>query len=105
MGLTFKPSKCCTLSISGGKPDADVAFFLTDPETNQPTPLKTLETDSHKFLGAIMTHLNTPQDYFKFLQEKLSLKLTNLDSSKVRGEFKVAVLDRYLVPSTVHSVH
>ena len=57
-----------------------------------------------------MTHLNTPQDHYKFLQDKLNMKLTNLDASKVRGEYKVAVFNRYLVPSlryhlTVHNIH
>ena len=49
MGLTFKPGKCRSLSISGGKPDPTVKFFLNDPVTNQPTQLKTLKSDSHKF--------------------------------------------------------
>ena len=57
-----------------------------------------------------MTHLNTPQDHLKFLMDKLNTKLNNLNNTKVRGEYKVAVMDRYLVPSmryhlTVHSVH
>ena len=85
MGLTFKPGKCRSLSISGGKPDPTVKFFLNDPVTNQPTQLKTPESDSHKFLGAVMTHLNTPQDHLKFLLDKLTMKLTNLNNSKVRG--------------------
>ena len=85
MGLTFKPGKCRSLSISGGKPDPTVKFFLNYPVTNQPTELKTLESDSHKFLGAVMTHLNTPQDHLKFLLDKLTMKLTNLNNSKVRG--------------------
>ena len=32
-----------------------------------------------------MTHLNTPQDHLKFLLDKLTMKLTNLNNSKVRG--------------------
>ena len=110
MGLTFKPAKCRTLSIRGGRPDPECIFFLNSPETNQPTALKTLESDPHKFLGAVMTHLNTPQDHYMFLQDKLSTKLANLEASKVRGEYKVAVFNRYLVPSlryhlTVHNIH
>ena len=30
--------------------------------------------------------------------DKLNMKLINLNNSKVRGEYKVAVFDRYLVP-------
>ena len=70
----------------------------------------TLEADPHKFLGAVMTDLNTAQDHLKFLLDKLNMKLNNLNNSKVRGENKVAVFDRYLVLSmrlhlTVHTVH
>ena len=69
-----------------------------------------LVTDLHKFQGAAMTHLNTLQDHYKFLNEKLSLKQTNLDRSKVRREYKVAVPNMYLVPSMryhppFHMVH
>ena len=61
--------------------------------------LKTLETDSHKFLGAVMTHHNTAQDRFQFLIDKLTQKLSNLDNSSVRGEYKMAVYTRYILPS------
>lgn len=109
MGLTFKPSKCRALSICGGRPKP-VEFFLTDLNTNERVTLKTLETDSHKFLGAVVTHHNTPQDRLKFLVDKLDKKLANLDKSRVRGEYKLAVYTRYVLPAmryhlTVHSVH
>ena len=69
MGLTFKPSKCRSLSICGGKPK-QVHFTLKDPNTDQVVQLKTLESDSHKFLGAIVTNYNTAKDRLKFLLEK-----------------------------------
>ena len=69
-----------------------------------------LGTNLHQFRVAAMTHLNSLQNHYKFLKEKFSLKPTNLNSSKVRGESKVAVLNWYLVPSmryhlTGHKVH
>ena len=50
MGLTFKPSKCRSLSLVAGKPQP-VTFTLTDPNTGTEVELKTLESDPHKFLG------------------------------------------------------
>ena len=39
MGLTFKPSKCRTLSLLGGRP-SPVPFFLTNPTTGEKVQLK-----------------------------------------------------------------
>ena len=109
MGLTFKPSKCRTLSLVRGKP-TPVSFTLTDPISGEEVKLKTLESDPHKFLGCIMTFNNSPEDHLKFLKEKLTSKLENIDNTKVRAEFKVAVYTRYALPSlryhlTVHSLN
>ena len=49
MGLTLKPKKCRTLSMTGGKP-ADIIFTLTEPATNNQVALKTLVEEPHKFL-------------------------------------------------------
>ena len=104
MGLTFKPSKCRTLSLVRGKPQP-VAFFLTDPISGEKVQLKTLESDPHKFLGCVMTFNNSPQDHLKFLSS-----LENIDKTKVRAEYKVAIYTRYALPSlryhlTVHTLH
>ena len=109
MGLTFKPKKCRTLSMVRGKP-ALVSFSLTDPISGQKVELKTLESDPHKFLGCVMTLNNSPEDHLKVLKEKLTTKLENIDKTKVRAEYKVAVYTRYALPSlryhlTVHSLH
>ena len=87
-----------------------MVFSLTDPSNGLGVDLKTLETDPHKFLGCIMTHNNTPQDHLNFLKDKLNTKLKNIDETKVRGEFKVAIYTRYALPSlryhlTVHTMH
>ena len=44
------------------------------------------------------------------MKDKLSTKLKNIDETKVRGEFKVAIYTRYALPSlryhlTVHTMH
>ena len=109
MGLTFKPSKCRSLSMEGGKPKP-VVFTLADPGNGEKVELKTLEADPHKFLGCTMTYNNTPQDHLNFLKDKLTSKLKNIDATKVRGEFKMAVYTRYALPSmryhlTVHNLH
>jgi len=109
MGLTFKPSKCRSFSLVSGRPQP-VAFSLTDPSNGIEVELKTLESDPHKFLGCVMTHKNTPQDHMNFLKDKLNIKLKNIDETKVRGEFKVAIYTRYALPSlryhlTVHTLH
>ena len=85
MGFTFKSSKCRTLSIYRGKPTS-VPFFLTDPNTQQQVQLKTLEDDPHKFLGALVTHTNTPKEHFTFLKEKSATVLGLIDKHK-RADF------------------
>jgi hypothetical protein len=72
--------------------------------------LKRMKDDPHKFLGSNITERNTPADHFAFLKDKLKVKLTNFEKSTVRGEFKVAVNSRYILPSlqfhfSVHSIH
>ena len=69
-----------------------------------------MEDDPHKFLGSNITHKNSPADHFIFLKGKLDEKLTNLDKTLVRGEYKVAIYSRYILPSlqfhfTVHNIH
>lgn len=109
MGLTFKPSKCRSLSIQSGRVAPDCIFFLEARE-GELVPLATMEDDPHKFLGSTITLRKTPQDHFNFLKEKLEEKLVNLDQSLVRGEYKVAIYSRYILPSlqfhfSFHSIH
>ena len=108
MGLTYKPSKCRTLSIQGGKVTT-AKFFLKDKEGNV-ILISNLEDDPAKFLGSVLTHHNSPADHATFLRDKLEMKLSNLDKAEVKGENKVAVYSRYVLPSlrfhlTVHNIH
>ena len=109
MGLCFKPSKCRSLSIKGGRVAGEHQFFLKAAD-GEKVFLKTMEDDPHKFLGSHITNLNSPADHFNFLKTKLVEKLSNLDSSLVRGEYKIAIYSRYILPSlqfhfAVHNIH
>ena len=78
------------VSLVRGKPQP-VVFFLTDPISGEKIQLKTLESDPHKFLGYVMTFNNSPQDHLKFLSS-----LENIDKTKVRAEYKVAICCTHL---------
>ena len=45
----------------------------------------------HKFLGSMITKMNTPSDFFKHFKDVLEEKLNNIDASKVRGEYKLSI--------------
>ena len=111
MGLCFKPSKCRSLSICNGKPK-DVSFVLNSSvsENEDLIHIETIHTNPHKFLGSMITYTNTPQEYFKQLFKALSDKLENINTSKVRGEHKLAIYERYSLPSmryhfSIHQLH
>ena len=74
------------------------------------TELKTLIEEPHKFLGQIITHKNSSQDHFDYLNNILKSKLENLDKSCVRNEYKIATYERYLITSlryhfSIHTIH
>ena len=50
MGLTFKPSKCRSLSIKGGRVSSDYKFFLL-AGNGEKAFLKTMEDDPISFSG------------------------------------------------------
>ena len=109
MGLVLKPSKCRSLSITSGKPSNNT-FTLKNPDNDDLIHLKTLEDDPFKFLGCTITFRNTAADNFKVLNDMLNGKLENLNNCLVRGEYKVAIYSRYLLPSlrfhmSVHNIH
>ena len=62
MGFQFKPSKCRSLSICGGK-STPVSFVLTDPtRSDVKVPMDTVHDNPHKFLGSLVTHTNRPKE-------------------------------------------
>jgi hypothetical protein len=108
MGLVFKPKKCRTMSICGGKP-SEVDFTLeecSEQNVTRRVVLKSLKAEPHKFLGQTLTFRNTAKDHFEFLMELLSNKMRNLDEVSVRSEYKVATYDRYLrYHLSIHNIH
>ena len=102
MGFSFKPKKCRSLSVIGGKPSPTVFTLLDHSNPSMPNRvnMKTMESDPHKFLGSILTFRNSAADQFKYLNKLLLEKLENLDSKcAVRGEYKLATYTIYLLPS------
>ena len=110
MGFSFKPTKCRSLSIYAGK-TTNVTFVITSSEGNNiKIPIETVHSRPHKFLGSQITYSNSPKDYFKHFYELLEKKLKNISQSKVRGEHKLAVFERYALPSmryhlSIHDLH
>ena len=92
MGLKLKPVKCRSLSISSGKPTA-VKFNLDD------SIIPTLDEESHKFLGSLVTFKNTNLDVFQYLEKKLRSGLENIEKGLIRNEFKLKVYAEYFLPS------
>ena len=98
MGFLFKSRKCRTLSICNGK-SSNVTFVIKYFEnSNLKVHIEKMHERSHKFLGSQFTHTNTSRDYFLFFHKKLEEKLKNIDESKVRGENKLAIYERYALP-------
>ena len=112
--LTFKPSKCRSLSIMSGRPK-DMTFHLksTSRNTTEPVPINSVITHPHKFLGSVITPSCSAQEYLECMKAKLKEKLSNIDQAKCRGEFKHSVYKQYALPSmryhllvhTLHTVH
>ena len=80
MGLIFKPSKCRSHSIQSGKP-SNVTFVLND-DKNLQAPIETLQENSHKFLGSVVTFSNKPQEYFELFILSLKTNLRTLINQK-----------------------
>ena len=110
MGLFFKPSKCRSLSLIGGVPRNVMFVLKTSDTTNISTYIETVYNKPHKFLGATVTYNNTPNEYSEQLYKILSVKLENIDLSKVRSEHKLKIYERHALPSmrfhlSIHDLH
>ena len=108
MGLSFKPSKCRSLSICSGQAKS-VTFVMTN-SAGKEIHIDTVHQRPMKFLGSNISHVNSPYEYFDQLHKTLSEKLDNIDNSKVRGEHKLAVYELYTLPSmryhfSIHDLH
>ena len=102
MGLHLKPSKSRSLSICAGRPMV-VRFYLNGEE------VPSVQESDHKFLGAHISFSNNQKALAIKLQRTLIEKLSNLDRSLVRGEYKLKIYQAYVLPSirfvlTVHTI-
>jgi hypothetical protein len=110
MGFSFKPSKCRSLSILSGTP-RDVTFVITDTQDSSlKVHIDSVHSRPHKCLGSVVTYYNTPKNHFEYFHKILKGKLENIEKSKVRGEHKLAVYERYALPSlrfylSIHDMH
>ena len=92
LGLKLKSSKCRSLSISRGKA-LNIPFKLGSDI------ISSVEDESHKFLGSLITFRNKEGDVFDYYLLKLISKgLTNIDSSPIRSEFKLRIFNSYFMP-------
>ena len=83
---------------------------MTHPEKNVLTPIAPVLEKSHKFLGSNIISLNKIGEMFQFTQDKPVDKLTNIDTSLIRGEYKLAIYYRYALTSmrfhvSIHDMH
>ena len=92
MSLKLKPEKCRSLSLSSGSPSS-ILFQIDGVDVS------TIENDSHKFLGSLITFRNKSSDILEYLNSKISSALENISSSVIRPEYKIQVYTRYFLPS------
>ena len=100
MNLNLKPAKCWSISICSGKP-TKVEFEV------QGNPINPIGESPKKYLGSIITFNLKSAEVASFVREKLKTILENINASRVRDEYKVAVFTRYSLPSLRYllSVH
>mgnify|MGYP003407069818 CR=1 FL=1 len=103
LGLKLKPTKCNSLSIASGKP-TNIQFALGD------TPIPSIQENPIKFLGAFISYDGKPQETYNYLASQLKTKLSNIDKSPIRNEFKIRIYKDYLLPSlrfslTIQDLH
>ena len=94
MTLTLKLSKCVSFVYDGRQVDKKTTFCLGDGKT------RNIATGPTRFLGQTLCHtpLSTVQETGKHLSSEFSRQLNNVDQSPIRGEFKLWIYRRFLVP-------
>ena len=102
MGLKLKPVKCRSLSITSGKP-TPISFTLDN------SPLDTLDSSPHKFLGSNITFSGKQSETYKVIINYFHSCITNIDSLQIRNEYKLKIYKDYLLPAshfilTVHEL-
>ena len=92
LGMKLKPAKCRSLSIIRGSP-CNLPFQLGD------NVIPSVETESHKFLGALITFNNKDSEMFDYVKQMLENGLTNINESPIRSEYKIRIYAQYLLPA------
>ena len=95
-------SKCRSFSLTSGKP-SNIKFQIGTSE------VPSIEEEEQKFLGAKMFFSGKSEEVFTHVKTTLLKKLKNIDNTQIRGEYKVAIYHRYLLPSlrfllTIHDI-
>ena len=103
MGLTLAPSKCRTFSITGGRP-TEIDFKLGQEV------VPNIKNEDQKFLGKLLFFNGKESDKLKHVKKELEKKLTNVNDTLIRNEYKVDIYKRYVIPSmkyllTVHDLN
>ena len=95
LALTLKPSKCVSLVYNGKKVTKTTVFKVGEGTT------RNIATGPTKFLGQIIgdSPSCTTKAARKHLLGEFIRQLNNLDQSPIRGEFKLWIYKRYMVPS------
>ena len=82
MGMKIKPSKCRSFSIRSGKPSS--VHFIVEGNI-----IPTIQEEEQKFLGRVLFFEGKSEDCFNLIKQKLEDKMTNLDNTLIRNEFKL----------------
>ena len=94
IGIKIKSSECRSLSISSGSPK--IEHFKVDDNI---IPSIGEEGQEQKYLGRLLFFKSGGKLTFELLKEKLSEKMTNLNSTAVRNEFKLQIYKMYILPA------
>jgi len=103
MNLMLAPNKCRSFSISTGKPD--VVNFKIGLEN-----IPSIKSEEQKFLGRLLFFNGKGKETLSHIKSELTRRLSNLNKTKIRQEFKLAIYSRYILPSmryllTVHDLN
>ena len=98
---SYKPRKCRSLSIRGGKSE-EIVFSLGDAEISS-----ILHDKYHKFLGGFYTFDFLSTSLGSVIKERVGDQLKNIDSLLVRNEYKVRIYADYVLGANrfLFSVH
>ena len=102
MGMMLKPSKCRSYSCRSGKP-SQTPFHIGDID------IPSIAVEEQKFLGKVLFFSGKSSETLEYFKSVISDKLSNIDSSMVRKEYKMWMYQHYFLPSirfllTVHDI-